>query len=73
MRCRACNKMLSDTELMFVDKYTGLPDDLCYLCVTIARDPDNAERYPQGLDTDMFENYVDLPDNDASSEDSLLD
>lgn len=71
MRCKCCDRVLSQTELMFVDKHTGLPDELCYLCQTIARDPDNADKYPQGLDTDLFENVSDLPE--ISDEDSLLD
>lgn len=71
MRCKCCDRVLTKTELMFVDKHTGLPDEFCYLCQTISRDPDNADKYPQGLDTDLFENVSDLPD--ISDEDSLLD
>jgi len=71
MRCRCCNKPLSQREMMFVDKYTGVPDDFCYLCQAISRDPDNAEYYPQALFSDLPEDINDF--NDPSDEDSLLD
>jgi len=57
--------------MMFVDKYTGMPDDFCYLCQAISRDPDNAEHYPQALFSDLPEDINDL--NDPSEEESLLD
>lgn len=62
MRCRACNKMLSNSEMRYIDyisfKFSSMQfDDLCYTCMQISTDPDRAEIYDQGLDHTMYEEY----------------
>jgi hypothetical protein len=62
MRCRACNKLLSDSEIRYIDyigsKFSSMQfDDLCYTCLQISTDPDRAEMYDQGLEEVMYDEY----------------
>jgi len=64
MRCKACNRLMTSMDFM-------IDPELCYVCRTVASDPDNSERYTQGVDgieyfcSDPFI-YKNLLDEDES-------
>ena len=55
MKCRCCDKPLSDAELQIDGRQEGVPDDFCFICRSISRDPDFSDQYYQGLDYTIWD------------------
>ena len=43
MRCKACNKLLTESELARLSDSTGEVEDLCTSCLYVAYNPEEAE------------------------------
>lgn len=62
-RCRACNKRLSQAEMLVDGPTYGVPDDLCSQCRCIAHNPDEAEHLEQNSKYVLWD-HLDLEEGD---------
>jgi len=49
MRCKACNKLFSASEMSRSEGRHSLPPDLCSECLSVAQSEDNAETVGSNL------------------------
>jgi len=55
MKCRACDKELTSSELRVLHPVTRQPEDFCKICRAIGQHPDDSERHTETLTATIYD------------------